>query len=360
MSVDRLLTSDYYWPRLSAAAFHLRRSGPHGRERRRRRARFREAAVLQQLSGDFGLRDSRTVDSTTATFTWDINQSIPQVIDDGTFRYVYGLGRIARVSGAGTVYFLPDGLGSTMALTDDQGDVVGTYDYDVFGAVRTHGGSSSEFSFTGEQNDPNGLEYLRNRYYETETGRFLSRDPLPGITGLPVSQNRYLYVLGNPTNLLDPSGLCVFGAPCPKAVKKAAKAVVGGAETVGKVAAQTVEEIAYGMYVASHEALSLMGELPDPLEVPLLPIEIYLTGIEAGSLGVAAAMDYLATGNYTNVYNDAAGRRKPSDWWPDWLLELLGKNPTRCYPPCTKLPGISPKTGKEGGIHVDFQWPLGK
>ena len=46
-----------------------------------------------------------------------VNTSIPQVLDDEAFHYVYGLGRIAQAS-ADTHYYLTDGLGSTMALGD--------------------------------------------------------------------------------------------------------------------------------------------------------------------------------------------------------------------------------------------------
>ena len=49
-------------------------------------------------------------------------------------RYVYGIGRIAQI-GASTHYYLSDGLGSTMALTNDAGNVLNDYDYDVFGAA---------------------------------------------------------------------------------------------------------------------------------------------------------------------------------------------------------------------------------
>jgi hypothetical protein len=81
--------------------------------------------------------------------------SIPQVLDDGSFKYVYGLGRIAEVGpGTTTHYYLPDGLGSTMALVDSSGSAANTYDYDVFGAIRTSTGSqANEFKFTGEQVD---------------------------------------------------------------------------------------------------------------------------------------------------------------------------------------------------------------
>ena len=105
-------------------------------------------------------------------------------------------GRIDRSSNV--TYGLRDGLGSTVALADGSGSVVGTYAYDVFGGVRSHTGSSTESTFTGEQNDPNGLEYLRARYYDNATGRFLSRDPLGG---------GYPYAGGNPANMIDPTGL---------------------------------------------------------------------------------------------------------------------------------------------------------
>jgi RHS repeat-associated protein len=58
-----------------------------------------------------------------------------------------------------------------------------------------------------------GLQYLRARYYDPSTGRFLSRDPLVGQLGLPQTQNRYPYVMGNPVSRLDPLGLCGFMDP---------------------------------------------------------------------------------------------------------------------------------------------------
>jgi RHS repeat-associated protein len=144
-------------------------------------------------------------------------------LDDETYQYLYDVGRIAQVGASETHYYLTDGLGSTLALTDEAGDLVNTYDYDVFGASRAETGSqANDFTFTGEQVDAGtGLQYLRARYYDVKTGRFASRDPLSGIMGLPPSQNRFPYVMNAPTNLLDPSGLCVFGAPCPKPMKTA-------------------------------------------------------------------------------------------------------------------------------------------
>ena len=90
-----------------------------------------------------------------------------------------------------------------MNLADSSGNVTGAYTYDVFGAVRSHTGASTEFSFTGEQNDPNGFEYLRARYYDPAVGRFTARDPAGAGYG---------YASGNPVNRVDPAGLsdCTF------------------------------------------------------------------------------------------------------------------------------------------------------
>jgi hypothetical protein len=70
---------------------------------------------------------------------------------------VYGVDLIASVQGSTPTYHLTDGLGSTTELADGAGAVTGAYTYDAFGAVRAHTGASTQWSFTGEQNDPNGL-----------------------------------------------------------------------------------------------------------------------------------------------------------------------------------------------------------
>ena len=106
-------------------------------------------------------------------------------------------------------YFLQDGLGSTTNMTDGSGNVTETYGYDVFGGLRSGTPDATEWLFTGQQRDFNLRRYyLRARYYDPETGRFLGRDPV--AAGHP-----YAYVGNNSVNLVDPSGLCVPGYNCP-------------------------------------------------------------------------------------------------------------------------------------------------
>lgn len=170
------------------------------------------ATEIDSVSGSYmyngdGLRASRTLAATTISYVWDVGSGLPSILQDSDENtYVYGLDLISRTDDQGDQeYNLYDGIGSTTGLTDEQGDVTDEYEYDVFGATRSQTGSSpNEFKFTGEQVDSTGMEYLRARYYDQATGRFLSQDPLPLL-------QQYPYVMNNPVNLVDPYGLF----PCP-------------------------------------------------------------------------------------------------------------------------------------------------
>ncbi|MFB0537486.1 MAG: RHS repeat-associated core domain-containing protein [Anaerolineae bacterium] len=71
------------------------------------------------------------------------------------------------------------------------------------------------YGYTGEHWDAaTGLLYLRARWYDPATGRFLTRDPFPGLATLPTTQHPYVYVGNNPVNLADPSGEFAFVIIC--------------------------------------------------------------------------------------------------------------------------------------------------
>jgi len=73
--------------------------------------------------------------------------------------------------------------------------------------VHFGGISASRSRYCGEQYDSDlGLYYLRARYYNPATGRFLSRDPEEGKAYDPQSLHKYLYAGGDPVNRVDPRG----------------------------------------------------------------------------------------------------------------------------------------------------------
>jgi RHS repeat-associated protein len=104
----------------------------------------------------------------------------------------------------GTSYYHFDGLGSVVALTDDEGDTVQVYEYDVYGRVGASDASHpNRIMFTGREYDKEtGLYYYRARYYNPQIGRFLQTDPV----GYGAGMNWYAYCGNNSTNGVDPSG----------------------------------------------------------------------------------------------------------------------------------------------------------
>ncbi len=196
------------------------------------------------FNGD-GLRTSRTIGGVTSSFVWDQNAGLPQILKDGAGnRFVYGLDLISRTDSGGTQeYYLTDGLGSTTGLATGTGTVTDTYTYDVYGAVRSRTGTSgNEFTFTGEQVDSSGLQYLRARSYDPATGRFVGFDPLPLV-------QRYAYVGGNPVIAGDPTGLCC-GVSLPKvpdprdAFDDVVNVVADGAQTAGGIVGTAAQDLA--------------------------------------------------------------------------------------------------------------------
>jgi RHS repeat-associated protein len=156
-----------------------------------------------------GTRFSRQVGGgSPIRYVSDVNRSLPVTLDDGSRKYVYGLGLAYAVSGSTIEVYHTDRLGSVRAITDATGAVIAASRTDEFGVpTATTGSSTQPFGFTGEPHDGTGLSYLRARYYDPSLGRFMSRDPLPGNPRICQTQDRYSYATNNPTRQVDPSGL---------------------------------------------------------------------------------------------------------------------------------------------------------
>jgi RHS repeat-associated protein len=147
-------------------------------------------------------------------YCYDGDQVIAECNESGDLlrKFIYGLGIdepicMILVNGETETryYYHFDGLGSVVAISDSNSNVVEKYSYDVFGEPNTTSTIDNPYYFTGRRYDTEtGLYYYRARYYDYMTGRFLQVDPL----GYEDSMNMYTYVGNNPINLLDPYGLC--------------------------------------------------------------------------------------------------------------------------------------------------------
>ncbi len=90
--------------------------------------------------------------------------------------------------------------------TDSSGQIVSSQQYDAFGnPVSSTGAWSGPFAYGGrfgyQSDSDTSLSLLGHRYYDSTTGRFLSRDPVGD------GRNWYGYCGNNPVAFADPSGL---------------------------------------------------------------------------------------------------------------------------------------------------------
>ncbi len=105
-------------------------------------------------------------------------------------------------------YYLFDGLGSIVGLTNSSSSEVNAYDYDPYGNVLNQTtGVANPFQYAGGYFESStGLVKFGTRYYNPALGRWTQQDPAAGSLGSPDSLNRYLYAKDDPVNLVDPSG----------------------------------------------------------------------------------------------------------------------------------------------------------
>ena len=174
--------------------------------------------TIQYLYDGLGNRISRTAGGIQTRYVLDLNGPMSQVLAETdssgnvTNYYVFGHGLISKITTDGDRYcYHFDSRGSTVGMTDGSENVVNKYAYDEYGSVlNSSEANTNPFRYVGKygvMDEGNGLLFMRARYYDSDTGRFLSKDPLRGELVDPGTLNRYVYVLGNPVMGVDPRGL---------------------------------------------------------------------------------------------------------------------------------------------------------
>jgi RHS repeat-associated protein len=138
----------------------------------------------------------------TRSMTWGLDLS-------GTEQGAGGVGGLLWTVDDNDDGMIPgyDGNGNIIAWVDaSDGSLAGTREYGAFGEDVTFTGVAHEIPFgfsTKYQDSLSGLYYYGYRYYNTSTGRWLSRDPLGERGGL----NLYGFVGNNAINYVDVLGL---------------------------------------------------------------------------------------------------------------------------------------------------------
>ncbi len=129
--------------------------------------------------------------------------------DQLKYRFEYADSRmpVSVTTGSGKYYLAYDQVGSLRMVIDEAGDPQRTIEYDSFGAVTIDNNHTLDipFGFAGGLYDyDTRLCLFGYRDYDTETGRWMAKDPILFGGG---DTNLYGYCVNDPVNWVDPSGL---------------------------------------------------------------------------------------------------------------------------------------------------------
>ncbi len=150
-------------------------------------------------------RTSMTDSAGSKTFKRNGIGVTSSVLSDGLANFTPGLSE--RRGGAST--FMHSGIKNANAQTSSSQTVSATNQYDAFGNLCSSTGTwKGPFGYGGgfgyQSDADSGLKLLGHRYYDSSTGRFLSRDPARD------GRNWFSYCENCPVLSSDPAGLAVF------------------------------------------------------------------------------------------------------------------------------------------------------
>ena len=158
-----------------------------------------------------GRRISKTYKGKTIRWVWDGNVPLHEwteesdvttwLFEEGTFVPT------AKIVGDKSYSIITDYLGTPIHAFDSHGAKVWERNLDIYGKIRTGNSTLVPFLFQGQYFDEEtDLCYNRYRYYDPDSGNYISQDPI-GLAG----SNPNIYACVRDTNgWIDPLGLDVY------------------------------------------------------------------------------------------------------------------------------------------------------
>jgi RHS repeat-associated protein len=219
---------------------------------------------------------------------------------------------IAAETGARRYYHY-DEMGNTVFLTDDAGAVTESYGITPYGeSVSAAAETENPFLFQGAMGVMRvapGLYYMRARYYDAATARFLSPDPIQAMH--PAAASPYVYAAGNPLMNVDPLGqgwnpleaVGNFVGGVKDAAISGATNLAQGAANVATATYNAAVETGKAVYHAGEQAVEATGRFVGQAATVVAETAAGAYNATAGAVSSAAGW---VAGGVSSTYNAAA------------------------------------------------------
>lgn len=233
----------------------------------------------------------------------------------------------------GKYYYVRNLQGDVTKILDTSGNIVGTYVYDTWGKVISTNGDICHYNpirYRGYYYDrETNLYYLNSRYYDPETGRFISPDVVAE------GGNLYAYCVNDPVNSTDPSGyLSTFW-------KRVIKVAVGSVTAVAAVALTVATGGAALPVVAGLAATTLFGAGVNAGIAAL-------TGGDVGEAAIDGAVDSYMFGGIFSLGSAAINAIKAAGQG----LKVVANANKISYPPNNGFVGNATSTTLDKGTKI--------
>ena len=163
---------------------------------------------------EFGMRTTKTAGGITTNYVYENGKLLREVTGSDKIDFVYGSdGIIGFRIGNKNYLYRKNVFGDVTEIYSDNGTLVGKYSYTAFGEciVKVNEGGIAEknpIRYRGYYYDEEmSLYYLKSRYYDPVTGRFITIDDISYIDPETINGlNLYAYCGNNPVMRIDENG----------------------------------------------------------------------------------------------------------------------------------------------------------
>ena len=162
----------------------------------------------------FGLRNQKTAGGKTTNYVYENGKLLRQITGSEVMTFIYGSeGIIGFKLGTSRYLYRKNVFGDVEEIYDESGTLVGKYSYTAFGECEIETDANgiatkNPIRYRGYYYDAEtGLYYLKTRYYDPETGRFITIDDISYLAPDTINGlNLYAYCGNNPVMNVDPEG----------------------------------------------------------------------------------------------------------------------------------------------------------
>ena len=163
-----------------------------------------------------GLRRTKTSGGVTKTYDYENGRLVRESGGEEPVRFLYGEGGIIGIKYDRSKFlFRKNAFGDVTEVYNVRGELVAKYSYSAYGkcTIEYNKDNAAYFNpirYRGYYYDEEtGLYYLKSRYYDPETGRFLNADDISVLdttSNYPNGLNLYAYCFNDPVNACDDEG----------------------------------------------------------------------------------------------------------------------------------------------------------